>query len=220
VTLRGKVSQDYLEGSYTEYDVFLFPTWQRESFGNAPMQAAAYGVVPIITQGIGCTEVLQEGEEYLAIERTPYHLAHALNEIITGKVDLRRMGNRVAVGVRSRLSRDTLIKRVEAILEDTVGEVDWGGIEWDRALRLALDLDNKARKRLAGTLIHGDALADIQTDDPHALLHALRAVQARLQTIYGTRRWRYTQPLNNLIRFLRSLQWKGDRSGGWPESPP
>src|SRR3569623_2122429 len=52
VRFRGVCPQEELVRRYAshEYDVFAFPTWEREPFGCAPLEAAAYGCVMAITQ--------------------------------------------------------------------------------------------------------------------------------------------------------------------------
>lgn len=51
VALRGVRTQAELAAIYGQYDVFAFPTWEREPFGLGPLEAAAYGCVPVVTCG-------------------------------------------------------------------------------------------------------------------------------------------------------------------------
>ena len=62
VRFRGSIPQDRLFRMYDEFDLFAFPTEPREPFGFAPLEAAARGCVPLMTQVCGIGEWLVHGD--------------------------------------------------------------------------------------------------------------------------------------------------------------
>jgi glycosyltransferase involved in cell wall biosynthesis len=95
VRLMGLRSQTELAELYREYDVFAFPTWEREPFGFAPLEAAAAGCVPIITNNCGIGEWLVGGVHCWKIERDADALADALADVLDGRIDVAAIGQRV-----------------------------------------------------------------------------------------------------------------------------
>ena len=68
--LLGIRSQYKLVQLYAGYDAFLFPTWEREPFGFAPVEAAGCATVPIMTRNCGASERLVDGVHCIKIDRT------------------------------------------------------------------------------------------------------------------------------------------------------
>ena len=100
------------------YDVFLFPTHSREPFGFAPIEAAACGVVPIVTRDAGCAERLVDGIHALKIDRTSASLAEAIVQLIIDPAGLALIGQRAARMVRSDLSFERCLDQIETVLRD------------------------------------------------------------------------------------------------------
>jgi glycosyltransferase involved in cell wall biosynthesis len=96
VRLRGLRDQRELARLYREYDVFAFPTWEREPFGFAPLEAAAAGCVPIVTNNCGISEWLVHAVHCWKIERSAAALADALADVLDGRIELAPIGRRVA----------------------------------------------------------------------------------------------------------------------------
>jgi glycogen synthase len=102
---------------YQNYDVFLFPTWEREPFGIAPIEAAACGCVPIVTSTCGVAERLVADVHCLKIERTVEALSEVMRAILCKEVDLPRIGQVGAALVRSDLAFESCLDRIEKVLE-------------------------------------------------------------------------------------------------------
>jgi glycogen(starch) synthase len=107
-----------------DYDAFLFPTQTREPFGFAPIEAAACGVVPIITRNAGVAERLVDGLHTLKIDRTSSSLAIAMRQLLTGEVDISTMGRRAARLVREDLSFSGCLDEIERVLCGAAGAWD------------------------------------------------------------------------------------------------
>jgi glycosyltransferase involved in cell wall biosynthesis len=99
-----------------EYDAFLFPTQTREPFGFAPIEAAACGLVPIITRNAGVAERLIDGVHALKVDRTPISLAGAMRRLLTGEIDAAEMGRRAGRLVRNDLSLSRCLDQIERFL--------------------------------------------------------------------------------------------------------
>ena len=108
---------------YPNYDAFLFPTWEREPFGIAPIEAAACGCVPIVTSRCGVAERLVGDVHCLKIERTVPALSEVMRAVISKEVDLARIGQAAAALVRSDLTFERCLDRIEKVLEAAI--CDW-----------------------------------------------------------------------------------------------
>ena len=76
---------------YGEYDVFAFPTRDREPFGLVPLEAAARGCVPVITRRCGIAEWLVHGVHCLKVDRSCRGLRGRLGAILEGEIALEPM---------------------------------------------------------------------------------------------------------------------------------
>ena len=121
VRLRGSQNQDELLALYGEYDVFAFPTWAREPFGFAPLEAASRGCVPLMSANCGIAEWMVDGVHCVKAERTAEAFARSLGEIIEGRIDLAPLARRAELAVRRDFHLDTLVPRIEKILEHAAG---------------------------------------------------------------------------------------------------
>jgi glycosyltransferase involved in cell wall biosynthesis len=116
VQFRGGMPQPELLSLLPEYDAFLFPTQTREPFGFAPIEAAACGLVPIITRNAGVAERLIDGVHALKVDRTPISLAGAMRRLLTGEIDAAEMGRRAGRLVRNDLSLSRCLDQIERFL--------------------------------------------------------------------------------------------------------
>jgi len=117
VRFLGERNKSELLQQYQHYDVFLFPTWEREPFGMAPIEAAACGCVPIITSNCGVAERLVGSVHCLKIERSAEALSDAMRAILFNQVDLPAIGRAAAALVRSDLAFERCLARIEKVLE-------------------------------------------------------------------------------------------------------
>jgi glycosyltransferase involved in cell wall biosynthesis len=116
VRLCGARSQAELFGIYAESDAFLFPTWEREPFGFAPIEAAGCATPPIMTRNCGASERLVHGVHCIKIKRDVDALTDVMRDVASGHIDLARLGGTAARLVRQDLSFARWIERIEAVL--------------------------------------------------------------------------------------------------------
>ncbi len=116
VCLAGARSQSQLARLYPRYDLFAFPTWAREPFGFAPLEAAWTGCVPLISQACGIAEWLVHGIHCLKAERSPQAFAEVMGSVIEGSTDLSTIAKQAAAVVDRDFHINTIISRIEAAL--------------------------------------------------------------------------------------------------------
>nr|WP_294523223.1 glycosyltransferase family 4 protein [uncultured Rhodopila sp.] len=102
---------------YAAYDAFLFPTWEREPFGFAPVEAAGCGTPPIMTRNCGASERLVDDVHCIKIERSASALADAMGRVATNTLDLARIGRAGQRLVLSDLSFTRCLERIESALQ-------------------------------------------------------------------------------------------------------
>jgi len=138
VTFRGVLTQPELMGLYEHFDLFAFPTWEREPFGFAPLEAAASGCVPIMSQVCGIGEWMVDGVHCLKVPRTAEAFAGMFRRILDGRIDLEPLGRRASAMVRRELHLETLIPRIERALDRAARAPRPPGGSSTDAYRLAL----------------------------------------------------------------------------------
>jgi glycosyltransferase involved in cell wall biosynthesis len=116
VRFLGSLPQAELVRRYVGYDAFLFPTWEREPFGFAPVEAAGHGTPPIMTANCGASERLVDGVHCIKIERTVDGLADAMRHVAANEIDIARIGRAARRLVMGDLSFARSIDRIEAAL--------------------------------------------------------------------------------------------------------
>ncbi|ACS86458.1 glycosyltransferase family 4 protein [Musicola paradisiaca] len=120
VSFLGPRTQPELIDIYKASDAFLFPTWEREPFGFAPIEAAAVGCIPIITATCGAAERLVGNVHCLKIERSAASLFETLRRFCRHEIDVERIGTNAQVITREDLHFDTCLEQVESILNDVM----------------------------------------------------------------------------------------------------
>lgn len=113
VTFCGPRTQDELTQIYKSSDAFLFPTWEREPFGFAPVEAAAVGCIPIVTATSGVAERLIDNVNCLKIERSAVALSSVMEKFCAGEVDRQLIGLNAQAITREDLSFDRCLEQVE-----------------------------------------------------------------------------------------------------------
>jgi glycosyltransferase involved in cell wall biosynthesis len=116
VRLLGPRRQSELLRAYASYDAFLCPTWERDPFPFAPLEAAASATPPILTRNCGTSERLVDGVHCLKINRTADGLAEAMTRVAAGQVDLGKIGRAGQRLMRSDLSFERYLDRTETAL--------------------------------------------------------------------------------------------------------
>lgn len=138
VVFRGSRTQAELMGLYADYDVFAFPTRPREPFGFAPLEAAACGCVPVMTQTCGIGEWFVHEVHCLKVRRSAEAFARAFGQILDRSIDLGPIGRRVGAVVRRDFHIDALFPRIEQALEGASGRSRAGAGTPADAYRMAL----------------------------------------------------------------------------------
>ncbi|HMD61644.1 MAG TPA: glycosyltransferase [Opitutaceae bacterium] len=138
VRLMGPRTQEEIAALFGNYDVFLFPTWSREPFGMAPLEAAAAGCVPVISESCGIGEWLVHGVHCLKAERTAAAFAGVLREIIEGRIDLEPLGRRGAAAAWRDFHLDVYLDKLERLMDRAARQARSGAGSPDEAYRLAL----------------------------------------------------------------------------------
>ncbi|HEX4114017.1 MAG TPA: glycosyltransferase family 4 protein, partial [Stellaceae bacterium] len=144
VRFLGSKSQQDLYALYPNYDCFLFPTWYREPFGMAPVEAAAMGCPPIMTFGCGAAEWFVHEVHCLKIPRDAMALAEAMERFM-GDPELRAsLSRRAAYLANTSLDFEYALDRIERVLEGNRRAIDWQAIDWQRLYQLAYEKDRTA----------------------------------------------------------------------------
>ena len=116
----GYVDRSTIFTALSKAEAFLFPTWEREPLGQAPLQAAAMGCVPIITAQAGVAEWLSDGAHCIKIDRTSSALVSAMTAILTGEIDGRALGARASRHVRGALSNRNYLSALARFIDQAV----------------------------------------------------------------------------------------------------
>jgi glycosyltransferase involved in cell wall biosynthesis len=138
VRFRGPLAREELVQRYADYDVFVFPTWEREPCAFAPLEAAARGCVPLLTANCGNSEWLVHGVHCLKAERTPEAFAAVLADVMAGRIDLAPLGRRAQALVTTEYHLDRLLPRIEQNLQRAAGRRKRGLGTPEQAYQLAV----------------------------------------------------------------------------------
>ena len=117
ISFKGPRSQEQLINIYTDSDVFLFPTWEREPFGFAPVEASAVGTVPVMTKVCGFAERFIDQVNCVKIDRNADALANVMINFCKNQYDFVRLGMNAQLLTRQDLNFATCLREIENILE-------------------------------------------------------------------------------------------------------
>ena len=145
---KGILPQPELMERYKDYDLFAFPTLEREPFGMVPIEALARGCVPVISRRCGVSEWVVHGLHCLKSARTPEAFADTFASVIRGEVDLQSIARRGAAAALRDFHIDTILPRIESILENASRRPRNGAGGYEDAYRLA-----RMAEQVAGALI-------------------------------------------------------------------
>ncbi len=134
----GRRPQAEMPLCFAQADLFAFPTEAREPFGLAPLEAAAQGCVPLITQACGIAERLVHGVHCWKTLRRARSFADVIAAIIRGEIDLAPIGRRVQAVVWRDFHLDSLIPKIERTLEQASMASREGAGSRDDAYRMAV----------------------------------------------------------------------------------
>ncbi len=117
VRLCGVRTQAELAAMYSTYDVFAFPTWEREPFAFAPLEAMAHGCLPVISRLCGNSEWLIDGLDCVKADRTDEGFADALGQIMLQKGRLEELARRGTQTVMRAFHLDAILPAIRNALE-------------------------------------------------------------------------------------------------------
>lgn len=120
ISFHGHRRQEELLTVYDTADVFLFPTWPREPFGFAPVEAASAGCIPVVTRQAGVCEQLTDGVDCFMIEQNATDLAAIMRRFCVGQVDAAAMGRHARATTQTRLNFDTCLTKIEEVLSSSL----------------------------------------------------------------------------------------------------
>ena len=118
VRLCGSRPQSELDALLVDYDLFAFPTWAREPFAFAPLEAAAHGCVPVFPHACGNAEWMRDGIDCIKVDRTPEAFADVFEAAAKGTLDLPAIGREAGRVVRTEFHLDAVLPRIVAELEE------------------------------------------------------------------------------------------------------
>lgn len=117
IEFRGQVSHDTILNELPQFSALLFPTWKREPFGFVAVEAAMSGVLPILTKGIGATEVLEHGEHALHIDRNAGSLKVAMQTVWSDPDMAVGISKKAKEHVKQFLTLEKQIEKIERELQ-------------------------------------------------------------------------------------------------------
>ncbi|MDP9325731.1 MAG: glycosyltransferase family 4 protein, partial [Candidatus Dormibacteraeota bacterium] len=114
--LHGERTQDEVKALYREHDLLAFPTWEREAFAFAPLEAAAAGCLVLMTDRSGNAEWMVDGVHCLKAPRRPDAFADKIEAVMQGDVDAARIGARGQRAVLRDFHIEAVRPKIEAVL--------------------------------------------------------------------------------------------------------
>jgi glycogen synthase len=118
VRLLGALDHEEVVERFWNYDLFLFPTWEREPFAFAPLEAAVRGCVPVISRDCGNAEWCVDGVHAIKVKRDAFSLADAIESVLVGRTNVRAIARRSEFVTTSWFSLERAADMVEEAMSD------------------------------------------------------------------------------------------------------
>jgi glycosyltransferase involved in cell wall biosynthesis len=119
VRFLGPLDHRELIARYRDYEIFAFPTWEREPFGIGPIEAAAHGgCLPVISQSCGLAEWLVHGVHGLKVAPNAASLAQVFLDVLERRIDSAAISERARASTWRDFHVDVLAPRLEQLLAD------------------------------------------------------------------------------------------------------
>jgi len=122
VDIRGYRTQAELDRLYSHYDVFLFPTWEREPFGFAPMEAMSHGCLAVISRVCGIAEWFVDRSDCIKTDRNAEALANVVEGVLRNEIPLEEIGRRGARNVLRWFHISAALPQIESVLAAAIKE--------------------------------------------------------------------------------------------------
>ncbi|MGE3822558.1 MAG: glycosyltransferase [Isosphaeraceae bacterium] len=135
--LIGERPGDQAGDHFGRYDALAFPAERAESLGAVPVNASAFGCVPILSGPCEASEWLVHGVHCLKTPPTAEGLALALRSILRGEIDLGAIARRASETAWRDFHVDALLPRIENVLCQVRGQKTAPVGRFEDALRLA-----------------------------------------------------------------------------------
>lgn len=101
---------------YAAHDICVLPS-RAEPLGTAPLEAMAYGCVPVISTECGTAGCITDGRDGLLVDVSSRHdLERVLAELITGPERLAALGTAARATAEGDLGMERFVGRVEALI--------------------------------------------------------------------------------------------------------
>jgi hypothetical protein len=188
VRFHGQIDHDDLLSALPSFDALLFPTWPREPFGFVALEAGLSGIAPIITKGIGASEVLEDGVTAIMIKRSSSAIADQIRESVDQPGRLHQIGASAREAIAASYMLDSIVDRIEHILVSVARPII---IDPGRVQRL-LDL-NLFRYKIAQAFM-------VSTVPPGTPKAAIQEVDASYGNLKKTGRTYSNGPFNRMLR--------------------
>jgi glycosyltransferase involved in cell wall biosynthesis len=107
-----------LEELYDGYDVFAFPTWAREPFAFAPLEAAAHGCLALMSADSGNAEWFVDGVHCSKAARNGRAFARRLAAILEKRLDIAGVARRGQAAIWRDFHLNSVIGRIEGVLDE------------------------------------------------------------------------------------------------------
>ena len=157
IRFHGYTEQKDLVRRYVDFDVFLFPSWDREPFGSAAVEAAAAGCVPVISELAGVAEWFLDGGSAVMLTPTAEGVRQAMERVLDPEFDLKRVGaaaRRVATGP---LDAERVLDRFVQCVADVIRDRTEGGRVDDPDLATELlALDRRAVELMHAAVLRAE----------------------------------------------------------------
>lgn len=157
VRFHGHIDQRDLGERYLGYDVFLFPSWDREPFGSAPVEAAAAGCVPVISELAGVAEWFLDGVSAITITPTTEGVQAAMARVLAEDVDIERMGRAARRVTTGSLAAGHVLDRLEGVIGDAlIADTGQNRLDDDSLAPELLALDRRASELMHAAVLRAE----------------------------------------------------------------
>lgn len=117
ITLKADLPFAQMPALYAAHDVCVLPA-HRETLGIAPVEAMAYGLVPVVTRQCGCACYITPGEDgFITRAGDVAGLAEVIHLLVDQPDTVVRMGQAAQRKAETELGPERFLERMEALLE-------------------------------------------------------------------------------------------------------
>lgn len=95
ITFHGRYQQDELENIFDNTDVLVVPSIWKETFGFIGLEALSFGVPVIVSEHVGCKDIIKHGETGIIFSPNPKELTKVLVKLINDRKILEKMNQNI-----------------------------------------------------------------------------------------------------------------------------